>query len=243
MSINYWIFVTNNRPFIAEDAYRLRMAHGLWGIGNRTANRTSLEAGDKVVFYLTSPAMAFAGTATISSTYLSDEERDKLISEDVFLSTKFGARFHEIDQWKEPRRIKPLLQHLDFIRNKQKWGTHLQGGIIRISEADYDQIIGKETDSGMIGVLTHHWAKDDLIDEARELLDRNGDAQSRAPGFVSRETFYSLTDPTKITTMVKWTGNDIYDGWRASPERAAVMTGADALWSQHPESERFQVAD
>ena len=95
----------------------------------------------------------------------------------------------------------------------------------------------------MIGVLTHHWAKDDVIDEARELLDRNGAAQSRAPGFVSRETFYSLTDPTKITTMVKWDSDDIYEVWRASPERAAVMTGADALWSKHPESERFQVAE
>ena len=80
----------------------------------------------------------------------------------------------------------------------------------------------------MIGVLTHHWAKDDLIETARELLDRNGDAQSRASGFVGRETFYSLTDPTKITTMVKWTSNEIYEEWRASPERAAVMTGADA---------------
>jgi hypothetical protein len=33
----------------------------------------------------------------------------------------------------------------------------------------------------MIGVLTHHWAKVDKIDEARKLLDRNGDAQSKAP--------------------------------------------------------------
>ncbi len=117
-------------------------------------------------------------------------------------------------------RVKPLPQNITPKVNK--------------SQGDYRK---------MIGVLTHHWAKQNLIDEARELLDRNGDAQSRAPGFVSRETFYSLTDPTKITTMVKWTSNDIYEGWRASPERAAVMTGADALWSQHPESERFQVAD
>ena len=95
----------------------------------------------------------------------------------------------------------------------------------------------------LIGVLTHHWAKDDLLDDARELLNRNGQAQSKAPGFVSRETFYSLTDPTKITTMVKWASNEIYEEWRTSPERASVMTGADALWSKHPESERFQVAD
>ena len=94
----------------------------------------------------------------------------------------------------------------------------------------------------MIGVLTHHWAKKDKIDEARKLLDRNGDAQSNAPGFVSRQTLISLSDPAKITTLVMWDSNEIYDAWRASPERAAVMTGADVLWSKHAESERFEVA-
>ena len=95
----------------------------------------------------------------------------------------------------------------------------------------------------MIGVLTHHWAKPDTVDEARSVLDRNGDAQSKAPGFVSRQTLISRTDPTKITTLVLWESNEIYDAWRASPERAAVMTGADTLWSQGTESERFDVVD
>ncbi|MDH3599116.1 MAG: antibiotic biosynthesis monooxygenase [Candidatus Tectomicrobia bacterium] len=93
----------------------------------------------------------------------------------------------------------------------------------------------------MIGVLTHHWAKPEQIDEARSVLDRNGEAQSKAPGFVSRETLISRTDPTKITTLVLWESNEIYDAWRASPARAAVMTGADTLWSQATESERFNV--
>ena len=94
----------------------------------------------------------------------------------------------------------------------------------------------------MIGVLTHHWAKADKVEEARKLLDRNGTAQSKAPGFVSRQTLYALSDPTKITTLVVWTNNEIYDAWRASPERAAAMSGADLLWSKPPESERFEVA-
>jgi heme-degrading monooxygenase HmoA len=94
----------------------------------------------------------------------------------------------------------------------------------------------------MIGVLTHHWAKADSIDEARKLLDRNGEAQSRAPGFVSRHTLIALADPAKITTLVVWSSNDIYDAWRASPQRAAAMLGADQLWSKPPESERFQIA-
>ncbi len=93
----------------------------------------------------------------------------------------------------------------------------------------------------MIGVLTHHWAKVDKIDEARKLLDRNGDAQSRVPGFVSRQTLVALADPAKITTLVVWTTNDIYEAWRASPQRTMAMSGADRLWAKPPESERFQL--
>lgn len=93
----------------------------------------------------------------------------------------------------------------------------------------------------MIGVLTHHWAKSDKIEAAKKLLDGNGTAQSKAPGFVSRQTLYSISDPAKITTIVVWDSNEIYDQWRASPERTVAMKGADELWSKHPESERFQV--
>ncbi len=95
----------------------------------------------------------------------------------------------------------------------------------------------------MIGVLTHHWAKADQIESARKLLDGNGLAQSKAPGFGSRQTLYSLSDHTQITTLVTWDTSEIYDAWRASPERAAAMAGAGELWSKAPESERFEMAD
>ena len=95
----------------------------------------------------------------------------------------------------------------------------------------------------MIGVLTHHWSKPDKVEDAKQLLDGNGLAQSKAPGFGRRETLYSISEPNKITTLVTWDSNEIYDAWRASPERAVAMAGAEELWSQPPESERFQVAE
>jgi heme-degrading monooxygenase HmoA len=95
----------------------------------------------------------------------------------------------------------------------------------------------------MIGVLTHHWARADKVSEAQTLLDRNGEAQSKASGFISRQTLISRSDPTKITTLVVWTTNDIYDAWRASPERAVAMSGAEALWAKPPESERFNMVE
>jgi heme-degrading monooxygenase HmoA len=94
----------------------------------------------------------------------------------------------------------------------------------------------------VIGVLTHHWAKPEKVAEARALLDRNGVAQSRFGGFIDRRTLLPLNDATKITTLVTWQSNDIYDAWRASPERAEAMAGADQLWAKPPESERFEVA-
>jgi len=93
----------------------------------------------------------------------------------------------------------------------------------------------------MIGVLTHHWAKVDKVNEAKTLLNRNGIAQSNAPGFISRQTLLSLTDHTKISTLVVWETDQIYDAWRASPERTVAMVGAEDLWSNPPESERFTV--
>jgi len=95
----------------------------------------------------------------------------------------------------------------------------------------------------MIGVLTHHWAKPGRTEDARKLLDRNGLAQSKAPGFGSRQTLYSLADPAKITTLVIWDSNEIYDAWRGSPERSVAMAGAEELWSQPPQSERFEVSE
>lgn len=94
----------------------------------------------------------------------------------------------------------------------------------------------------MIGVLTHHWAKSDQVSAARKLLEGNGLAQSKFRGFSKRETLYSLSDPAKITTLVTWQSNEIYDAWRASPERAKAMAGADKLWAKPPESERFEMA-
>jgi heme-degrading monooxygenase HmoA len=94
----------------------------------------------------------------------------------------------------------------------------------------------------MIGVLTHHWAREGKTEEARRLLERNGLAQSRHSGFVSRQTLLSQSEPAKITTLVTWESNEVYDAWRASPQRAEAMEGADELWSAPPQSERFLVA-
>lgn len=93
----------------------------------------------------------------------------------------------------------------------------------------------------MIGVLTHHWTKKADFEKARQLLDGNGKAQSKAPGFVNRTTLLSKTDPTQISSLVIWEDDAIYDKWKQSPERAHAMKNADSMWSKSPVSERFDI--
>ncbi|MDC0035555.1 antibiotic biosynthesis monooxygenase [Chloroflexi bacterium] len=93
----------------------------------------------------------------------------------------------------------------------------------------------------MIGVLTHHWARENQVEKARQLLDGNGAAQSTAPGFINRTTLLSKKDPMQISSLVIWESDAIYDEWKESPERAKAMKNADSMWSQPPESERFNI--
>ena len=95
----------------------------------------------------------------------------------------------------------------------------------------------------MIAVITHHWAKKEEFQKARELLDQNGFAQSNAGGFIYRVTMLSKKDKNQITSVVIWESDEIYDELKISPERSAVMDKAAKLWSKTPESERFDVVN
>ena len=95
----------------------------------------------------------------------------------------------------------------------------------------------------MIAVITHHWAKKEEFQKARELLDQNGLAQSNAGGFIYRVTMLSKKDKNQITSIVIWESDEIYDEWKISPERSAIMDEAAKLWSKTPESERFDVVN
>ena len=91
----------------------------------------------------------------------------------------------------------------------------------------------------MIAVLTHHWVKKGKMLEASQLLEANGLAQSKATGFILRHTLYSKNDQNKITSLVIWINESMYNDWKASPERKCTMAGAYELWANPPKSERF----
>jgi len=125
--MHHWIFVMNG----ASDDFKKRIQSGRWPIYSRTQHRNDLSSGDNVVFYLAGKLnKKLLGTAKVSSDLEPDKEHD------------FSVAVSEVDLWKKPIEMKKLLGSLGFIKNKDNWGMHLQGGVIPLPKEDYKKIIG-----------------------------------------------------------------------------------------------------
>jgi len=148
--MNYWIFTvtshdSDGRVFSGEEVFQQRMADKFWGLGEKTPNRKSLQKGDQVVFYVGNPIKSFAGSASLSGPAfeLSLEEQEKLSHGTRYYRAVYGVYLESGAVWNEGDRrpVEALLPALDFIENKESWGSYFQGGIRWISEKDYRTIL------------------------------------------------------------------------------------------------------
>ncbi len=110
----------------AEFLKRINMKK--WPIYNRTSHRKKLKEGDRILFYLAGePRKKFAGSAIIAS----DLEKE---------NDDFVVTLSEIKKWGKHVLIIPLLESLEFIKNKSNWGIYMQGGVVLLSDKDYNTI-------------------------------------------------------------------------------------------------------
>ena len=131
-----WIFVaTAYSDYNAgeiEICLRNMLIEKTWEIGKRTPYRTHLKKEDKALFYETGENnKQFVASAVLNSKYIPDDE----LSGHVQLKN--------ISIFKNPIKIKPLLQNFKSIKNIKYWGLFFQGGIAKITENEYQLIISK----------------------------------------------------------------------------------------------------
>lgn len=157
--MNFWIFsVTAHKghdyALAAEEIYRQRMQDGFWGLNENNVNFKSLCEGDNVIFYVGRPNSFFVGTATLASPgfQLTEEEKVRLSHGISFYSVNTGVLLRNIDVWEDSIPILNLLSRLSFIKNKDKWYAYFQGGVIRISEHDYQAISGDKDEMPNTGI-------------------------------------------------------------------------------------------
>jgi hypothetical protein len=120
----HWIFVFKDTYDIFEN--RINVKH--WPITLNTPNRKKIGAQDKIIFYRAGEGnQKLLGTANAVSSIIPIEGKmDFIVSLD------------EISIWKKPISIKPLIKNLNFIKNKLLWGVYMQGGVIRVSQEDFE---------------------------------------------------------------------------------------------------------
>lgn len=130
---------------MAKDIYSTRMRDRFWGIGERTPNRKRLRNGDKVVFYIGGQeGPYFVGRCALASDVLplQGEKKVSMGHGIGFYQVSQGVDLADIEVWKEPRPLNSeLVKKLDFISNKDQYWAHFQGGVIAISEDDFETII------------------------------------------------------------------------------------------------------
>lgn len=132
----YWIFVSVpytdfNMGTIREMAEKMKVSKK-WPIGKNTPLRQKLSENDRVLFYQGGEkGRKIVGSAELGSRLISGGENSLF---DFVMIRKVAL-------WKKSVEIKTVLNKLSFIKNKKRWGIYFRGGVIKIAEKDYKEIL------------------------------------------------------------------------------------------------------
>ncbi len=108
---------------------------GLWGIGDRTANRDALAPGDEVLIYVGAPESSFIADARLSQgTHDWDPDEARRYPG----SFTAGVSFEATNLWAHPLRIAEVLGSLSIQETNPR--ARFFGGIVRITPSDFNTV-------------------------------------------------------------------------------------------------------
>ncbi len=116
---------------------------GLWGIGDKTANRDALAPGNEVLAYVGAPERAFVGHARLSSPTHSWTPGEAAGYPGTFGS---GVSFERAEAWEKPVPLASVWP--DMPSSQTNPNAQFFGGVVRIKKGDYDRVLGERTTSG-----------------------------------------------------------------------------------------------
>jgi hypothetical protein len=138
----YWIGV------VAQDHVEAAVAHGFVQLNyGKVGPLERMQPGDGVAFY--SPRATYPDGAPLQAFTAIGRVGDGPIFEaeaiDPAPAFRRSARYFEAT----PVPIKPLLERLSFIRNKEHWGAAFRFGVVRVPREDFAAIaaaMGRDPD-------------------------------------------------------------------------------------------------
>ncbi|MEP7329849.1 MAG: EVE domain-containing protein [Betaproteobacteria bacterium] len=130
---NYWIGV------VSQDHVAIGVAGGFIQVNHgKSGPLERMQPGDGFVFY--SPRQAYPdGAAVQAFTAMGRVAAGAVISTPVADGAAFFRRAVDFLP-AQAAPVKPLLESLTFIRNKQHWGAAFRFGFVRVGAADFARI-------------------------------------------------------------------------------------------------------
>jgi hypothetical protein len=129
----YWILVASS------EHVKLGVAGGFAQAGHgKRAGLARMQTGDRILYY--SPKFAFGGDEPLHAfTALGEVADDEIVQ--VEMSPDFKPFRRNVKYLKTGVvKIKPLINDLQFIRNKKSWGAAFRFGMLEIGHLDFERI-------------------------------------------------------------------------------------------------------
>ena len=136
MEKNYYMIITTRAD------YKKDLENKFEFIGFPERNRKSVEkfnVGDKVIFYVTKVS-SFAASVEISGESFYSNKQVWTDEYDIWPYRVKSKKEYAIENENNMVFIKDIWDDLEFIKNKGKWGSQVQGSFRKISEHDYNVI-------------------------------------------------------------------------------------------------------
>ena len=134
--MNYWInTVSKDHVLIGKKNEIVQANHG------KLSPLKRLRVGDKIIFY--SPKTAFENGEPLKAfttvAKITDENIYQVKLSDDFKPYRMNAQYEDCSEVK----IEPLIENLNFIKNKKSWGYMFRFGLFKIEEHDFNLIYSK----------------------------------------------------------------------------------------------------
>jgi hypothetical protein len=131
----YWIVVAS------EEHVMLGVAGGFAQAGHgKRSGLARMHTGDRIVYY--SPKKVYGGDETLHAFTAMGEVSDEEIVQ-VEMSPDFRPFRRNVKYLHSGEvRIEPLINDLEFIRNKKSWGYAFRFGLLEIHKPDFARIAG-----------------------------------------------------------------------------------------------------
>jgi predicted RNA-binding protein len=129
----YWILVAS------LEHVKLGVTGGFAQAGHgKRSGLARMHAGDRIIYY--SPKVEFGGTEPLHAfTAIGEVADDEIVQ--VEMSPDFKPFLRNVMYFRTGKvKIEPLINDLEFIRNKKSWGYSFRFGILEIRQQDFERI-------------------------------------------------------------------------------------------------------